>query len=317
MQLKTFSAPTLQQALQKAKLDLGEDAMIVATSFDKELGVARVTAGVEQVLWIEKTIKMNKKDLLNDLEACLDFHGVSENLFVQLMTIAGSHLNLPTLNDILSKALETTLSFSKSNKIPKVISLVGLPGAGKTSTTARLALYLKNHDQEVTIVSLDHFKAGAYEQIVTYADIIDVNLEIPETPEQLKAIIKNTSGAILIDTPGVNPFSSEDKDFLKSWIGDSSPIWVNPVSTDMDEARDYSGFFSSLGVTRQLITKTDLCRKLGSTLSFLIQEDASLTYWSDNPKISSTLQEGTPDNLAALLLQKYMQSNKVEEKNGQ
>ena len=275
-----------------------------------------VTNEVDKFLWIEKTIKINKKDFLNDLEACLDFHEVSENLFVHLMTVVGSCLNLSTLKDILSKALASTLSFPKSNENPKIISLLGLPGSGKTSTAAKLALYLKNHNQDVTIVSLDHFKAGAYEQIATYTNMINVRLEVPQTPEQLSSIIENTQGAILIDTPGVNPFSDEDKDFLKLWIQESEPIWINTLNTSLNEAREYSDFFGSFGVSRQLITKIDLCHKLGPVLSFLRQEDAILTYWSDNPKIVSLLQEGTPDNLAELMLNKYIRSTQLEQKNG-
>jgi flagellar biosynthesis GTPase FlhF len=124
-------------------------------------------------------------------------------------------------------------------------------------------------------------------------------------------LVHNTQGYILIDTPGVNPFSDEDQKFLKEWISDYASIWVNPVNTDMNEAKEYAQFFYDLGANRQFITKTDLCRKLGSTLSFLIREETSLAYWCNNPKISVSLQEGTPQNLAELMIEKYMTLNKI------
>lgn len=310
MQLKTFSAPSLHQALQKAKLALGENGIIVSTSFDTHLGIARVIAGIEQPLWIENTIKHDKKDLLTDIEGCLDFHNVPEGLLLEIMAIVESNLHLKNATDILGKSLESRLCFHHSTELPQIMSLVGLPGAGKTSTAARLALSLKEQTENVTIVSLDHCKAGAYDQVTTYSEAINVKLELPQSPEELESIVHHTSGRIIIDTPGVNPFDEKDRIFLEKWIPDYHKIWVNPVNTSLEDVKDYAKFFHEIGAFQHLITKTDLCKKLGSTVSLLLQDDTKISYWSNDPKINVPLQEGTSYNFAELMMQKYIQSSR-------
>ncbi len=311
MQLKTFSASTLTQAMKNALLELGDDALIVSTSFDQELSLAQVTAGVESVSVVAKPARRRKKDFLRDVELCLNYHGVSESFFLQLMNIAKNHLNLGDAVDILSKALESTLAFS--SHMPRVLALIGLPGAGKTSTTARLALRLREQKERVTIISIDHLKAGAYEQVVTYSDAIGSNLYLPQTPEELDDIVRSTQGVILIDTPGVNPLCDEDVDFLKLWVGDYPKVWVNPVGQDISE---YADFFEELGTKEHLITKTDLSKRLGGVLSFLTTENQSISYWSTDPRIGSSLQDGTPYNLASLMMEKYIHSESKGDKNG-
>ncbi|MHC4696902.1 MAG: flagellar biosynthesis protein FlhF, partial [Planctomycetota bacterium] len=88
---------------------------------------------------------------------------------------------------------------------PVVIALIGPTGVGKTTTIAKLAanFCLREH-RKVGLITIDTYRIAAVEQLKTYAQIIDVPLEVATSPAQLKDATTRMADrdVILIDTAG-------------------------------------------------------------------------------------------------------------------
>ena len=102
-------------------------------------------------------------------------------------------------------------SLNLSVQPPAVIMMAGLQGAGKTTSTAKLALWLKKRDKKkVMVVSTDVYRPAAIDQLRTLAAEADVNF-FESTPEQkplqiakdaLSAARKQFCDVLIVDTAG-------------------------------------------------------------------------------------------------------------------
>jgi len=80
------------------------------------------------------------------------------------------------LCDILASEMESDNIELNITKTPAVILMIGVNGTGKTTTTAKLALYLKNQGKKVILAAADTFRAAASEQLAIWADRLDVDI---------------------------------------------------------------------------------------------------------------------------------------------
>ena len=81
---------------------------------------------------------------------------------------------------------------------------VGPTGVGRTTTLAKLAARYALPGEKVGIITIDHYRIGAVEQMRTYSDITGLPLEVVMTPKELRRAVRSFSGCqrILIDTAG-------------------------------------------------------------------------------------------------------------------
>ena len=96
-----------------------------------------------------------------------------------------------------------------ANEGPTVILFVGVNGAGKTTTIGKLAHKLKNEGKKVMLVAGDTFRAGAVEQIVEWANRVEVKVNYKENADPASVIYdalveaKNENyDVVLVDTAG-------------------------------------------------------------------------------------------------------------------
>lgn len=96
------------------------------------------------------------------------------------------------------------------NKKPYVIMVVGVNGVGKTTTIGKLAHQFKNNGKKVFIGAADTFRAAAIEQLVAWAERVDVPIvkqQMGSDPasvafDTLNSAVANNADVVLIDTAG-------------------------------------------------------------------------------------------------------------------
>ena len=105
---------------------------------------------------------------------------------------------------LLREKLARRISFDAAPKQRTQI-LIGPTGVGKTTTLAKLAARFALEEQKkVGILTIDHFRIGAVDQLRTYAEIMDLPLEVVYSPRDLMSAMLRLEGCeqILVDTAG-------------------------------------------------------------------------------------------------------------------
>jgi signal recognition particle subunit SRP54 len=162
---------------------------------------------------------------------------------------------------------------------PAVVLMAGLQGAGKTTTVAKLALFLKGKKRKkVMVVSCDVYRPAAIEQLRTLAEQVDV-LFHPSTGDQnpvaiaksaVDAARKNFADVLLVDTAGRLAIDSQMMDEIKALHAALNPIetlFVVDAMTGQDAATTAKAFSEALPLTGVILTKTDGDARGGAALS--------------------------------------------------
>ena len=318
MRVKAYSAPTVREAHNLIREDLGDDAIILGTREDGATVV--VTAAVEndlaeetlteQVAASDETaVAPDEADLPADAEALirtLAYHGVPTNLAERLYREAAG-LAVDGLPVGLAAALDTRFYFEPMPAAPRrPLMLVGAPGAGKTVTVAKLAARAMMGGLKVNVISTDTARAGGVDQLARFIDLLKLDLISVERPTELaRAVAPGAEhGSVIIDTAGVNPY---DVDAMKA-LGDlvqaaqAEPILVMPAGGDAAESADVARRFAKLGARRLLVTRLDVARRFGSVLAAADAANLSFSDASVTPFVGQGLHPLNPVSLARLLL---------------
>lgn len=243
-----------------------------------------------------------------NFSAALAHHGLGEPLLRALAAPAGA---VDTDDNViaLTAAFREVFEFAPLELTPvRPIILLGPTGAGKTSSAAKLAARAMVHGGRVTLMSADVGRAGAIEQIKTYADALETDFQPIESPRDVERMIRTgvVHGSIVIDTPGISPFDGADMAALRSLMeaARAEPVLVLPAMGDADEHRDWALAFQDFRVQRCIITKFDAARRVGSALGAAHAAGYALAHFSDAAFIADGLRDATADFAAARLLSK-------------
>ncbi|HEY9566488.1 MAG TPA: GTP-binding protein, partial [Thalassobaculum sp.] len=187
MRLKTFTAPSMAEAMQLVKTHLGSEAIIVSTQKgDGGLGV-RITAAIEAAEDEDSYDQYeDDADPLDEIADALAHHNVPGELADRLTRAAGSlDADDPLL--ALAGALDQHFKFQPlpvASRRPVV--MIGMPGAGKTVTTAKLATRAVMGRRPVAVITTDTQRAGGYEQLHAFTRLLEVDLQSAGSPGELR-----------------------------------------------------------------------------------------------------------------------------------
>ena len=121
----------------------------------------------------------------------------------------------------------------------RLVALVGPTGVGKTTTIAKLAAnYRLREKRRVGLITVDTYRIAAVEQLRTYADIIDLPMEIVATPGEMHQAVARMADLdlILMDTAGRSPRDEVKIQELKSMLAEAMPDEVHLVLSSVASA---------------------------------------------------------------------------------
>ncbi len=198
----------------------------------------------------------------------------------------------------------------------KILMFVGPTGVGKTTTIAKLAAryaYKLNSRHKVGIITLDTYRIGAVEQLMTYAKMMRLPIETVVDPndfeEALNALRHNDY--ILIDTVGSSQHDREKIEKLSRFlkVNTFAEININLVLsaiTKYDDLVDIFKNFSILPIDTLVFTKLDETKTYGNIFSLLLESKKPVSYFSIGQEVPDDLMEASAEYLLKGILEKEL-----------
>ena len=196
---------------------------------------------------------------------------------------------------------------------PLVILMAGLQGSGKTTTTAKLARYLKNKEKKsVLLTSTDIYRPAAIEQLKTLAEQIEADY-FPSNNQQKPAKIAKDAlqhakqhhhDILIIDTAGRNHIDNELMDEIANLSAITKPTETLLVVDSMagqDAANTAKTFNDRLELSGIILTKTDGDARGGAALSMRIITGKPIKFMGTGEKVDG-LEAFHPDRVASRIL---------------
>ncbi len=168
------------------------------------------------------------------------------------------------------------LTFSKD--FPTVILMVGLQGAGKTTTSGKLAMWLASRKKRPMLVSTDVYRPAAREQLAIVAKSIGVPIftgEGIDSPIQLAMAARKDAAdrghdVLIVDTAGrlhIDQALMDEVGELRTKLRPSEVLLVADAMIGQDAVRSAQEFHERLGTTGVILTKLDGDARGGAALS--------------------------------------------------
>jgi signal recognition particle subunit SRP54 len=219
---------------------------------------------------------------------------------------------------IVRKALEEAMGEANEElalnmQPPAVVLMAGLQGAGKTTSVAKLAKFLKERKKKkVMVVSADVYRPAAIKQLETLAKDVGVSFspsDISQRPVDIvnAAISQAKLGfydVLLVDTAGRLHVDSEMMDEIKALHAAVKPIetlFVVDAMTGQDAANTAKAFNEALPLTGVILTKADGDARGGAALSIRHITGKPIKFIGMGEK-TDALEPFHPDRIASRIL---------------
>jgi len=262
----------LTEKLQRAFKHLRGQGVLSEENIGEALGEIRVAL-------LEADVNLNVvKDLIEQIRVKAIGQSVMTALSPTEQVIKIVHDELVTL---LGK---DTARFKFASKPPTVILMAGLQGSGKTTTSGKLAAWLKKGGHRPLLVSVDVYRPAAREQLKIVAKSIEARIYEGdlkgETPgvalvERLakearrEAVIMGCD-TLIVDTAGrlgIDEELMQEMERLKKLLDPQEILFVADAMTGQDAVNSASDFHRRLGLTGVVLTKMDGDARGGAALS--------------------------------------------------
>lgn len=186
----------------------------------------------------------------------------------------------------------------------EVIALVGATGVGKTTTIAKLAARYVQHWglRDVALITTDHFRIGAQEQLFTYGRLLGVPVLTADNQRELCLALEKLKDRrlVLIDTAGMSP---RDQNLHKQFamlsglpVPNRTALVLSATSQAADLDDQYRRF-AAAGPGAVILTKLDEATRVGAALSAVVRQGIPLGYVADGQRVPEDLAVARADQL--------------------
>jgi signal recognition particle subunit SRP54 len=208
---------------------------------------------------------------------------------------------------------EANESLNLSTTPPAIILMAGLQGAGKTTSTAKLAKLLKERDKKkVMVVSVDVYRPAAIKQLETLAAELDVGFfpsNIEQKPIDIAAAAideakKRFYDVLIVDTAGrlaVDEAMMAEISGLQKAIKPVETLFVVDAMTGQDAANTAKAFDDNMPLTGVILTKADADTRGGAALSVRAITGKPIKFIGMGEKVDA-LEPFHPDRIASRIL---------------
>ncbi|OFW16981.1 MAG: signal recognition particle protein [Acidobacteria bacterium RIFCSPLOWO2_12_FULL_67_14] len=200
---------------------------------------------------------------------------------------------------------------TKSAPVPRVILLLGLQGSGKTTTAAKLGMWLARQGRHPLMVSTDVRRPAAIEQLSVLGDKADVRVFTPDTMDP----VARAGGAlaearakgfdtVLVDTAGrlhIDDDLMTELQAIKDAVQPADLLYVADAMTGQDAIKSAGEFNRRVGVTGVVLTKLDGDARGGAALSVVSVVGVPIAFIGSGERLED-LELFHPDRIVSRML---------------
>ena len=235
---------------------------------------------------------------------------VGEEVFGSLNA---SQTVIKIVRDELTELLGGTQSrITIAPKPPTVIMLVGLQGAGKTTTAAKLAKKLKSQGKSPLMVAADVYRPAAITQLQVLGQELDMPVYTEDGSKDPVAIAKHAipyatshlRDVVIIDTAGrlhINETLMDELIHIKENVHPHEILLVVDAMTGQDAVTAASAFDKALGIDGMIMTKLDGDARGGAALSIKAVTGKPIKFIGVSEKLDG-IEEFHPNRYASRIL---------------
>ena len=206
--------------------------------------------------------------------------------------------------------VQSKISFS--SKSPTVIMMVGLQGAGKTTTSGKLAGYLKGQGKNPLLVAGDVYRPAAIKQLQVVGEKLDIEVftlgdkvsPVDIAKAALEHANKNKNDLVIIDTAGrlhVDEVLMQELKDIKSVARPQEILLVVDAMTGQDAVNVAESFDTALGIDGVVLTKMDGDTRGGAALSIRAVTKKPIKFVGMGEKLDN-IEPFYPDRMASRIL---------------
>lgn len=336
MQLRTFLAKDMREALATVRADMGPEAVIIGSEKSKTGGVmvraaldkpeAETPAAAPQapepalpnvdaqfhdgLLRRLRSPGAEKKTSLSfdraELLGALNRHRLPEGA-AHALAEAAAKAQLTDMTLALASALDKKMKpWPIDMQAANALLLVGPNGAGKTATAAKIAAHARLAGRRTTLVAADSAGAGAVARLETFAKHLDSAVTTAESAAELSKLVSECLSKktfVIVDTAGFDPRDAKARTAFTALaqIGKLEAVGVVSALSDAEEIREIVEALALIGAKRLIVTGLDLAKRAGA-LTAAATGAVPLAHVTRSPFIAGGLESPTSLSLARLLL---------------
>ncbi|MDO6829668.1 signal recognition particle protein [Mesomycoplasma ovipneumoniae] len=290
-----FLTNRIQSSLKKIQKSVTINEQDLAEII-REIRLALLEADVN-LLVVKNFIAQVKNQVLTN--------GLTSKLNPQQEFLKILHQNLVSVLGVSAKPI----NFAKK---PTTIMLVGLQGSGKTTTTAKLAVYArqKNFSKKILLVACDTYRPAAIDQLKQLGKQVSIDVfYIEKTPVEIAkdALIysrNNNYDLVIFDTAGRLSINSElmtELVEIKKAVKPDQILFVLDALSGQDIINVAETFHKEINLTGSIITKLDSNARAGAALSITHLLKIPILFIGSGEKISA-LELFHPNRIADRIL---------------
>ena len=332
MHLKRFRGSSVREALAAARLELGPTALVLSTRLVPAQGlkgwfgerVVEVTAATDRAVSKSRPSEPASESAERPADAGqatlprpvavespvasrLCAIGLGRVFAAEVASRVPATKRRAPSDAAIRHALQERLQWlAASEETPSAVQVfVGPPGAGKTTTIAKIAAQQRaRRGSRLGLVAADGFRVGAVEQLRLYAEIIGAPFRVARSVDELTHAVADSTCPVLIDTAGRSPRDHEALEVFGVFAGQPQvrTHLVVPAATSPDAFKRIIDAYAPAHPTRVVFTKLDEADGIAPLIDVLRERDLVVSYLTAGQRVPEDLVAATPAGLAAQVL---------------
>lgn len=351
MRIKSYFAHSVQEAIDKARLELGPDAMLMNSRKTdpelRQLGTYEVVFGladnpaaseplappsqalsvpnsdvlIEEIAELRRQIETVKRSVsrpatarnsgeTEELQTRLS-ENFSEDTAQEIIHAAeprvttGKQSWSAAIAEEIEKRFQISPGIGTDGGGPRILVLVGPPGAGKTTTLVKLALkYGVASRNPIQMLSTDTLRVGGSDQLGAYARILGVGFQAIHSTASLAAALEEnySKKLIFIDTPGYSAGNIGEAAELTRFLATQPNIDVQlvlPATLRIGAALRTIKRFNGFHAGKLIFTHFDEAEGAGALVELAMRMKLPISYLGTGQQIPDDLEEASKPKLTA------------------